>query len=213
MTLHLARAGEAGVWEGFGEPWSFRSCTGVPMLASSNEPVGPESSVASLDDPLALSALAFVTYGAGIGAFVLHTGPGVRGGGAADLALRRHSNLWELPTAAGISRGLARVTASVDADFANWSKIDALSGAPDGIFSVSDRSALAGMYCFVKQPAYVCVPFGITRPLELAAQRPLSASVRSLVDGTNTPVQHLVPGQVLGVAPLPPVSLLLGRFE
>ena len=213
MTLHFPRAGSPAVWNRFQDPWSFHSCTGVPSLATSNEPVGPESSVASLDDPVALSAMAFVTYGAGIGAFVFHTGPGVRGGGAADLARGRHRNLWELPTAARISRSLATVVTSVPGDFANWQKADALGGSQDSILDVLDRTALTGMYCFTKTPAYACVPFGIRRSFQLGARRSMSASIRSLVDGTNTPVRQLVPGSPFTIPGSAPAVLVLGRVE
>src|SRR5205823_547296 len=60
LTLHLPRAGmeNGAFWTTFRAPWSFRECSGVPALASSNEPIGPESSVASSDDPAAIAALA-----------------------------------------------------------------------------------------------------------------------------------------------------------
>ena len=213
MTLHFPRAGSPAIWNRFQDPWSFQSCTGVPSLATSNEPVGPESSVASLDDPVALSALAFATYGSGIGAFVFHTGPGVRGGGAADLARGRHSNLWELPTAARISRSLATVVTSVPGDFANWQKSDVLAGGSDSIFDVPDRTALTGMYCFTKPPAYACVAFGIRRSVQLSARRKMTASIRSFVDGTNTAVKQLVPGSPFTIPASTSAALVLGRLE
>jgi hypothetical protein len=213
LTLHLTRAGAGAIWNSFQELWPFHSCVDVPMLASSNEPVGPESSVASLDDPVALAALALVTYGSGLGAFVMHTGPGVRGGGADDMARGRHSNVWELPTASRISRGLATIVRSVPGDFANWNKQDAMAEGFDRVFDVADRSALAGMYCFTKEPAYACAPFGITRAFQLIPRRNLSVSIRQLVDGTDTPARHLTPGIALTVPAARPAVLLLGRFE
>lgn len=165
MTLHLPRAGleNGALWTTFRDPWQFRDCAGVPPLASSNEPIGPESSVAALDDPAVLAALAAVTYGSGIGAFVLHTGPGVRGGGVADVTRARHSNLWELPTGARIATALSALSRTLPGDFANWEKEDVLAAGPGAIFSVSDRTALTGMYCFSKAPAYSCIAFGIKR--------------------------------------------------
>ncbi len=73
---------------------------GLSKTCDNNEPVGPQSSVAMLSDPLRLATLRAVGIVSGMPGFCLHTGAGVRAGGAADLAtgkfyLPRKSNIWE----------------------------------------------------------------------------------------------------------------------
>jgi hypothetical protein len=62
-----------------------------------NEPIGPQSSVEEERDPERLAEAALVTWLAGGAAYTLHTGAGVRGGGAFDRARDRSANLWEVP--------------------------------------------------------------------------------------------------------------------
>ena len=215
LTLHLPRAPmeKGAIWSTFRDPWGFRDCAGIPALASSNEPIGPESSVASADDPAVLTALAAVTYGSGVGAFVFHTGPGVRGGGAADLARARHANLWELPVGGRIATALSALIRVLPGDFSNWQKQDALAGGDAGMFSVTEPTALAGMYCFSKAPSFVCVAFGIARPFQVVSRRALSVTLRQLANGSNTAAKRLLPGGRVAVPAKPAVRLLTGRFE
>jgi hypothetical protein len=214
-TLHIGRVGTADDrhWAALGELGNLRTCAGIPVLKSSNEPIGPESSVVSMDDPLALSAMALVTYGSGIGAFVLHTGPGVRGGGEADLARGRRRNMWELPTAASVAAGLETIVRVLPGDFANWSKQDVLSDASDRLFAVKDRTAAAGIYCFAKAQEFACAPVGIKRPLSLIAQRPMTISLHQLVTGVADASRQLAAGAVLSLPAAPRALLLRGRTE
>jgi hypothetical protein len=193
--------------------WQLHTCSGIPSLRSSNEPIGPESSVVSMDDPVALSAMALVTYGSGIGAFVLHTGPGVRGGGEADLARGRHRNLWELPTAARIAAGLGNITRRVPGDFANWSTHDELSEAPERLFDVKDRAAVAGLYCFAKAQEFACAPVGISQPLSLIARRSMTVSLHQLLSGVPGTSRSLTQGAVLSIPAVPAAFLIRGRLN
>lgn len=215
MTLHLARAGakDGENWEALREVWDMRSCSGVPRLASSNEPIGPESSMVGLDDPLALTGMALVTYGSVIGAFVLHTGPGVRGGGAADLALGRRSNLWELPTAAKIAAGLAALTTMLPGDFANWTKHDIIGEAPDPPFGATDKTALAGLYCSSKGAECACAVAGIKRPVSLTVRREMTATVRDLSGAKAGFRRRLTAGTAVNLSAQPAAVLIHGRFE
>jgi hypothetical protein len=167
----------------------------------------------SLDDPVALSAMALVTYGSGIGAFVLHTGPGVRGGGEADLARGRHRNLWELPTVARIAEGLSAITKLMPGDFANWDKHDGLTDDPDRPVGVRDRTAVAGVYCFAKNPEFACAVVGIKKPLALVARRKVTASVHQLVGGSASTSKSFPPGSVINIPVTPPSALIRGRLE
>jgi hypothetical protein len=62
----------------------------------SNEPIGPQSSVVSEMDPELLRDAAEVTWLGGGAGYTLHSGPGVRGGGAYDRERGRAANLQDL---------------------------------------------------------------------------------------------------------------------
>ncbi len=212
-TLHVGRLGAAQGehWRALRDVWQLHTCTGIPSLRSSNEPIGPESSVVSMDDPVALAAMALVTYGSGIGAFVLHTGPGVRGGGEADLARGRHRNVWELPTASRVAAGLGTIARLVPGDFANWSTQDELSEAPERLFDVKDRAAVTGVYCFANAQEFACAPVGMTKPLALIARRSMRVSLHQLLSGVAGTSRTLAPGAVLSIPAVPPAFLIRGR--
>jgi hypothetical protein len=214
-TLHIGRVGTARGenWTALRHVWELHTCSGIPTLRSSNEPIGPESSVVGMDDPVALSAMALVTYGSGIGAFVLHTGPGVRGGGEADLARGRHRNLWELPTAANVATGLSTITRLIPGDLANWSTQDELGEAPDRFFDLKDRTGVAGVYCFANAQDFACAPVGINRPLSLVARRRMTVSVHHLPAGVAGVSRSLAPGAALSIPAVPPAFLIRGRVN
>jgi hypothetical protein len=215
LTLHMGRVGpENGEhWAALRQIWDSPRCQGVPLLASSNEPIGPESSVASLDDPVALAAMAFVTYGSGVGAFVLHTGPGIRGGGAADLALGRHSNLWELPTAARIASGLSTLTTVLPGDFANWTRHDIVGDAPDPPFGAADKTEYAGLYCSSKGAEFACVVAGVRKPVSLTVRRNMTVTLHDLVSGKAEGAQRLTAGAAVSLPARPAAVLIRGRLE
>ena len=96
--------GDDGPWRPIGAPWGYpaeydEDCRGqLPALVFNNEPIGPESSVEQDDNPARIAAAYILTFLANHGAYVFHTGPGIRGGGAADVdgSLRRHANFDDL---------------------------------------------------------------------------------------------------------------------
>ena len=96
-------------------PWSVAErvdadCRGaLPGIVLNNEPIGPESSVEQDDSPSRIAAAYVMTFLAGNAAYVLHTGPGIRGGGAADLGASppRHAHFAELPSFESIATALA----------------------------------------------------------------------------------------------------------
>jgi hypothetical protein len=214
LTLHLGRAGgeDDGHWRSLRQIWDMHACTGVPALMSSNEPIGPQSSVAAIEDPVAVAAMAFVTYGSGIGAFVFHSGPGVRGGGEADRRMRRHSDVWQLPTAPRIAAGLATLVRLLPGDFANWTQHDSVGDFPDPPFGAADKTAVAGLYCSSRGSDFACVAAGVKRPVSLTVRRTMSATVHDLVAGTGS-ARRLTAGTALELLPAPAAVLIRGRFE
>ncbi len=99
---------------------------GLPKVKDDNEPPGFESSIAVLGDPLRLACLRIVGILSGMVCYVHHTGAGIRGGGAADLARGRKSNLWEYDgldgrdDLAAAARAYRLVEGSIPAEAPNW---------------------------------------------------------------------------------------------
>jgi hypothetical protein len=89
-----------------------------------NEPIGPESSVRQDDSPSRIAAAYVMTFLAGNASYVLHTGPGIRGGGSADSspALRRHAHFDELPSFNPIAAALAAAKQYLPPGLANWTR-------------------------------------------------------------------------------------------
>jgi hypothetical protein len=111
-------------------PWTYpaaydRECRGqLPKVVFNNEPIGPESSVREDDDPARIAAAYVLTFLANNAAYVLHAGPGIRGGGAADLGRspRRHANFDELPSFKAIVTALTAARKYLPAGLANWTR-------------------------------------------------------------------------------------------
>jgi hypothetical protein len=113
LTEHFARdvRGPLRAWQPVVEPWRLRECKGLRPVVSSNEPIGPGSSVASDSDPFRIVAAALVAYMSGAGLYVLHTDAGVRG----------LDPLLAMPDAAAILAGLKAMKGYVPADLPKWS--------------------------------------------------------------------------------------------
>ena len=102
-----------------------RSCPGaLPPVVFNNEPIGPESSVRQDDSPSRIAAAYVMTFLAGNASYVLHAGPGIRGGGAADSSpkLRRHAHFDELPSFKPIAAALAAAKQYLPPGLANWTR-------------------------------------------------------------------------------------------
>jgi hypothetical protein len=209
-TLHFERRPLAivGRWNLLRQPWDLPRCDGTPALVSNNEPVGPQSTIASLDDPLVLTMLAFVSYGAGLGSFVMHAGPGVRGGGAADLSLGRKSNLWEAPRIEAIANGLQALERLLPPDFANWRKEDWSQPSMPRPADFSDASAVSAVYCFSKAATVFCGAAGITRPVDLIARRSMTIASYHPLDGRLLAERKVTQGQRFGLGADPAAVIL-----
>jgi hypothetical protein len=67
-----------GYWRPVRQPWEYPYCTGLPIIGSNNEPLGPGASVNSDDDPMTNVSGAIVTYISGLPLHVFHSEAGVR---------------------------------------------------------------------------------------------------------------------------------------
>lgn len=92
-----------------------------PFAGDANEPGGFESSVEVLTDALRLTVQRLVGITSGCASVVFHCGAGIRGGGAADLARGRKSNLWEYGAAYDdVVQMSERAAALIPQEAPNW---------------------------------------------------------------------------------------------
>jgi hypothetical protein len=131
MTVHYARRFEPDKpLLPLVQPWQFRphesKCRGqLPRVVFNNEPIGPESSVRQDDDASRIAGAFVMTFLAGNASYVLHSGPGIRGGGAADIqgSLERHANFDELPSFKPIADALHNAKRYLPRGLANWQRL------------------------------------------------------------------------------------------
>jgi hypothetical protein len=130
MTIHYPRQfGDKGPTTPMLLPWMSlpldKQCrNALPQAVLNNEPIGPESSVNQDDDPSRIAGAYVMTFLAGHAAYVLHMGPGIRGGGPADLAQTppRSGEFTELPAFQSIATALAAARRYLPAGLANWTR-------------------------------------------------------------------------------------------
>jgi hypothetical protein len=103
-----------------------------------------------------------MTFLAGNAAYVFHSGPGIRGGGAADLASTppRHAHFSELPKFASIAPALAAARKYLPQGLANWTRHSpGTAGAPlhgfGRLYTASSGSRFVALAVGVEQGATV----------------------------------------------------------
>ena len=124
-TVHFDRdvSKTDGHWRPVRQPWEHQFSS-LPV-GSSNEPIGPGSSVAAENDPVKLVAAALVTYVSGLPMYVYHSKAGIRG----------HEELADMP---GVG-GFIHLKTVVPNDLASWTPKNA--HWPDSPFRVYARDA------------------------------------------------------------------------
>jgi hypothetical protein len=175
VTVHFPRSADEAGWAAVRSAWNVQFCDGLPPLKSSNEPIGPFASVRAEADPLRLAMAAAVTYLSGVGTYVLHTGPGVRGGGRADRERGRPADIWSVPEIDGIFDALAAVRRVLPADLPSWSRHEARSDDPvtlrgGGVAPVRAYTAVHGR-------RFVILPLAVEGALTLQAQVPVDVQI------------------------------------
>ena len=199
MTMHYERGfGSAGPLQPLRRPWSFpsaydgRSRGQLPPMVFNNEPIGPESSVRQDDSPARIAAGYVMTFLAGNAAYVLHSGPGIRGGGAADLssALRRHAHFDELPSFKAIAGALSAAKQYLPAGLANWTRhnpnaADAPVRGFEDLYSASSRGE------------FVALAIGLVRPIVVHLNVDADIDVRQTSTGKIVQQLTVVSGESL----------------
>lgn len=185
-TVHYPRDFSADdPWRPVWQPWRWPAeyetgCRGQLPPAVNNEPIGPESSVFEDDDPRRLVMAYVATFVSQNAAYVLHTGAGIRAGGAGDRLVGRSANMWEVPQLDAALRGIAAARAYLPPDLANWRRhdVDEASHPVAEFAPAIDAGALRGAYAASSGGRFVAVVVGVRRPFDVRATRGCTIEVR-----------------------------------
>lgn len=199
MTIHYPRPfGDHGPAAPLIRPWNFADsndakCRGVlPAVILNNEPIGPESSVEQDDSPSHIAAGYVMTFLAGNAAYVLHAGPGIRGGGAADLASTppRHEHFSELPKFESIAAALAAARKYLPQGLANWTRH--LPGTPDAPLHGFGR-----LYTASSGPRFVALAVGVGQGATVRARVNAVLDIRDAATGRVVKRLNVTPGNTI----------------
>jgi len=202
MTLHYARGfGREGPLRPLTGPWRFpasydRACKGqLPPIVLNNEPIGPESSVQEDDSPSRIAAGYVMTFLAGNAGYVLHAGPGIRGGGAADVSskLRRHAHFDELPSFKPIAAALSAAKQYLPPGLANW-----IRRSPNA--AAAPIRGFDNLYTATSEGRFVALAIGIRTPTTVRAHIAATIDIRELATGTIVKTLKVAPGDDIELA-------------
>ena len=219
VTLHFDRniATADGRWGPIRQAMKWSSAVApcrekLPAAAASGEPIGPQASVASEEDPLRIVAGAVVTYTAGIPIYVLHTGPGVRGGGEADRALQRATSLMDLPRINELLQAFAAMKQYLPPDLSGWSRFDASSAeGPAQIQAATPEREPVDVAAARRGDEFVVVPFGIRDRLSLQVAAASRVEVIHPATGERLLQQRLARGGKMELPAGVDALVIIGR--
>ena len=213
-TEHFSRniATSEGGWLPVRDCWRVASATGVPPC-SSNEPIGPGSSVNSENDPIKLVSAAAFAWTSGLPMYVYHTSAGVKG-------------LETFESMPGVS-SFTHLAQILPSDLAGWTRNDGVeSSAPFTALCAGQANkywtdvsgATDGCHRNIgasNGSDFVCYPQGIlSGGLTLEARRKVTFKVYNPLTGavvmpttTKTPGQRFTLAQGSGAYIIKSVAL------
>lgn len=212
-TVHFSRDTRTaeGGWLPVRDCYRAGRLPGVPPV-SSNEPIGPGSSVASESDPIKLCSAAVFAWTANLPAYVFHSSAGVYA----------RDRFEDTP---GID-AFRHLRTILPADLATWERNDGLeSAAPFTVFCNGQpnrywpdvRGATNGCHRNIgsaKGSAFVCLPMGILEGgLTLEARRPLRFQVFNPLTGVVITNATLATGERCVLLQGPRAYILKGTFQ
>ncbi|MBI4606341.1 MAG: hypothetical protein HY721_30620 [Planctomycetes bacterium] len=199
-----------GGWLPVRDPWRVELAAGVPPV-SSNEPIGPGSSVAEERDPIKLAMAAVFAWGANLPMYVFHSRAGIR-------------SLEPFQGQPGID-AYVHLAAILPPDLPSWLRNDGLEpSAPFTVFAddqpgkhwpelASPRSGVVRNTGKIKGSEFVCFPIGILAGgVELEARRPMSFEVFDPLTGRSVLRRTLGVGQRFTLAQGPQAYIVKGVF-
>jgi hypothetical protein len=211
-TEHFSR--DIGTVEGGWLPvrdcWRGELAAGVPPI-SSNEPIGPGSSVAEETDPIKLVMAAAFAWGANLPMYVFHSRAGIR-------------SLEPFEGVPGID-DFVHLASILPPDLASWVRNDGLEpGAPFTVFAdgqpgrywpglAAPQSGAVRNTGKVKGSEFVCLPMGILAGgVVLEARRPVSFDAFDPLTGASSGARALARGQRFTLPRGPGAWILKGTF-
>lgn len=219
FTIHLDRSinGTGGTWRPARQSWEVQFIEGIPKAWTSNEPIGPQSSVEADADPVRLAMSAAMVWVSGGAGYVYHTGPGVRFGGAADVARGRVANFWEVENFDQTVAGIKALKKMLPADLPNWRPQNGNKNFPDYPFDHEQmaRQTEAGdvlrAFCSLGGDRFICAPIKIERQISFTAKNPMTVEVLNPMTGDVLRTVTLGRGQALVLEPTLPAVILRGK--
>ena len=205
LTIHLDRniTGTGGIWRPVRQAWEVHFLDGVPKAWTSNEPIGPQSSVNEDADPLRLVMAAITAWVCGAAGYVLHTGAGIRGGGIEDQQRGRAANLWEVANIETTLQGLRLASQHLPADLPNWGKHNAntkFAAYPFDVDPLMDDTRILRAYAAIGGGRFVAVPMQVQRDTPFTARRPLHVQQFDPLTWTLIQDRQLGAGDTMTVA-------------
>lgn len=212
-TVHFSRDTRSpeGSWKPVIAPWGYAAIPGVPPV-SSNEPIGPGSSVASETDPAKLLALTAFAYVAGLPMLVFHSEAGV----AARMSF---SDLPWLGRFADLMKILPR-------DLSDWKTNDGLEpsapftvfldGTPNAYWKTPEqhKTGLLRACGATSGPEFIVLPVGILEEgAVLEVRAAMAFTEYSLPDCQGSPVRNLAKGERFELNAALGTCLLRGRYS
>lgn len=171
----------------------------------SQEPIGPDSSVASEHDVERLTLSALYTWLCKGFAYTFHTGAGIRGGGIADLNRGRKANLWEQDAYAPTVAALLAARDALPKDLSNFTWFNSnsrYSGYPFRMEAGGDPKVVApedqllrAFAAIASDGRMVCIPLGVTVPVEFVPKRAMDFERLDVRTSTVQESVALVAGQ------------------
>jgi hypothetical protein len=196
--LHTADGG----WLPVFDPYRVNAIDGLPPV-SSNEPIGPGSSVAAQNDPIKLVSAAAYAWMSGLPMYVYHTSAGVFG-----------KDRFEDMPGADDFRHLIEI---LPGDIPNWRRAQGNAAFAPFILPPNDpkkhRGAVRHLSC-VKQQAFYTLSIGIdSAGVPLRARRGMAIEILDPLTGQISRAMKLRAGEDFVLPPGPGAQLIRGRFE
>lgn len=116
---HTRRSDHDHYWSHVRQGYDFKNTS---LVASNNEPQGPQSSVEELSNPMQLAAARELTAQCGGAFYVLHVAQGVTG--KAEPNYGRPENMWEVPNIDVIMKSVRNVDALLPEGIENWRTVN-----------------------------------------------------------------------------------------